>query len=602
VQTFIEEASPLSIRLLAAPDAAWEEIARPLVHIVGARPARLVVTAPSRATAGREFEVHVRAEDAWGNPAALDEPLAVKLGCSGGADIDATLPTSAWCRVCLRIDEPGIHAVTARAPGREDLAVAHNPIEVSAAPPVHVIAWGDAHAQSVIGCGVRSIDDYFAHARDFAATDFGSHQANCFLVSNEEWTQTQRATQAALDEGRFVTLLGVEWSAATRLGGDHNLYFPGDAAELHRCSHQFVPDHSDAATDLPHVNDLHAHYRGTDTLIAVHVGGRTADLQFHDSTLDRLLEVHSTHATSEWFLFDALKRGQRMGVTAGSDSVDGRPGASHPGRMGVRNVRGGLTAVEVPGLTRVALWQALKARRCWATTGERIVLSLTAGQHRMGDEATLRLSQGAALPPFEVRVIGTAPIEAIDFFRDDGLLAHHDALNGGGQSDRVRVAWRGASAPGNWERARMQWDGELRVEGAQISAATPWAFDTPDEGLTHISPTRVAWRSVTAGDWDGVVLKLDRPEEALFAFCTEPLSLQCHLGTLGPAGWQEEQQTPWRCLEIRRLPAQDPPATFEGRFTDPAPQPGWHAYWIRVRQLDGGYAWSTPIFFNLQAT
>ena len=72
---------------------------------------------------------------------------------------------------------------------------------------------------------------------------------------------------------------------------------------------------------------MYAHYRGSDTLVAVHVGGRTADLQWHEPALDRLLEVHSTHATSEWFLFDALRRGYRMGVIAGSDSVDGRPGS-----------------------------------------------------------------------------------------------------------------------------------------------------------------------------------------------------------------------------------------------------------------------------------
>ncbi len=79
-----------------------------------------------------------------------------------------------------------------------------------------------------------------------------------------------------------------------------------------------------------------------------------------------------------------------MGVIAGSDSVDGRPGASHPGHMAVRNVRGGLTAVELPELTRPALWNALRARRCYATTGERILLTFRAGDWRMGDEVRVR--------------------------------------------------------------------------------------------------------------------------------------------------------------------------------------------------------------------
>ena len=199
-------------------------------------------------------------------------------------------------------------------------------------------------------------------------------------------------------------------------------------------------------------------------MVAVHVGGRTADLRWHEPTLDRLLEVHSTHATSEWFLLDALKRGYRMGVVAGSDGVDGRPGASHPGHMGVRNVRGGLTAVAMPESHAQGLWSALRARHCYATTGERILLALTAGTASMGDE--IRVAQ---MPAFDLAVEGTAPIETIDFFRDDLGVASVDLMSAAtARSNSVRVAWTGATAPGNWQRARMQWDGELRVAGARI--------------------------------------------------------------------------------------------------------------------------------------
>ena len=609
VQTFLEEASPLSVRMCVAPNVPWIEIVRPVVRIVGTAVARLVVTLPSRVPSGRGFSVHLRAEDAWGNPAVLDEPVRlhrVAAGPPSAASANASdlaaiaIPPSGWCSFETAIAQAGIHRFEARVGGRTDLNALSNPVEVVDDGSGVPIAWGDLHAQSVIGCGARSIDDYYRHARDFAATDFGSHQANCFLVSNDEWHETQRSTRSMNEEGRFITLLGVEWSAASRLGGDHNLYFPGDTSELRRCSHEFVADTSDIDRDLPHVDDLYAHYRGSDTLVAVHVGGRTADLQFHEPGLDRLVEVHSTHATSEWFLFDALKRGYRMGVIAGSDSVDGRPGASHPGRMGVRNVRGGLTAVEVPQLSRPALWEALKARRCYATTGERIVLSFRAGGWRMGDDALFVLKTGAVLPSFEVAVAGTAPIESVDFFRDDRLLLRHDAIRGAARwSDRFRVAWRGASAPGNWQRARMQWDGELRIHGARILAASPWAFDTPDERLTAIGADRVAWRSVTAGDWDGVVLTLDDPKAALLTFACAPMSLQCRLGDLDPAGWQEELESPWRTVEIRRLPAEDPPMQCRLAFDDPAPEPGRHAYWVRVRQVDGAYAWSTPIFLDL---
>ncbi len=46
----------------------------------------------------------------------------------------------------------------------------------------------------------------------------------------------------------------------------------------------------------------------------------------------------------------------------------------------------------------------------------------------MGDAVRLRLKPGAAMPPFDVLVDGTAGIEAIDFFRDDQLLEQLDFL------------------------------------------------------------------------------------------------------------------------------------------------------------------------------
>jgi hypothetical protein len=304
--------------------------------------------------------------------------------------------------------------------------------------------------------------------------------------------------------------------------------------------------------------------------------------------------VHSTHATSEWFLLEALRRGYRMGVIAGSDGVDGRPGNSHPGHLAVRNVRGGLTAIAAPALTREAIWQALKSRHCYATTGERILLEFGCGSARMGD--AIVAPPDFAQSGFEVRIEGTAPLECVDFFRGTERVQSIDCFAGGAPSDRVRVAWSGLSAPGNWQRARMSWDGELRVEGARILGVDGWAFDTPDEGVREQDETRVRWRSVTAGDWDGVILDLDHVDDAELFFVTAPLALRTRLGELGLSSRRFEAGNPERCVELRRLPQAMPPMSFQGRFVDAAPPAGEHAYWVRVRQGDGGYAWSSPIF------
>ncbi|HVE51662.1 MAG TPA: DUF3604 domain-containing protein [Casimicrobiaceae bacterium] len=591
VQTFIEEGSPFSLRWQRNDGGAWVEFARHVIAVDGAAPHVLVVTAPSRVAARESFNVHLRIEDRWGNPAALDKAVTVEItdAIDASQTSGVTLPACAWTTISMSLGGAGMHRLHAKS--TLSLEATSNPIDVQHEPPAPRIYWGDLHGQSVIGCGARSIDAYYSHARDFAGVDVASHQANCFLVSREEWRETEASTSHHHEPGRFITYLGVEWSGASNVGGDHNLYFPADAAPLHRCSHEFIADKSDVATDLAHVEDVYRHYRSSDTLIAVHVGGRTADLRWHSPDLDRLIEVHSTHATSEWFLFDALRRGYRMGVIAGSDGVDGRPGNSHPGHMGVRNVRGGLTAIIAPRLTRDALWEALRQRHCYATTGERIALAFRCGDASMGDAI------GHRTAPFTARVEGTAPLECIEFFRDTECVRSIDLFEDALASpNRLRVAWRGASAPGNWQRARMTWNGELRIEGGRIERVEGFAFDTPDEGVVEHTSHRVRWKSVTAGDWDGVVLTLDRSSDAELAFVTEPMNLRTRLADVGSAGRRFGAHQPERCVELRWLPVRAPSHAFNGSFDDSKPPPGEHAYWLRVRQSDGAYAWTSPIF------
>jgi Protein of unknown function (DUF3604) len=590
VQTFVEERAPFSVRLQQPGDASWSEIASLATEVVGSVPHRLIATAPSIVAPNEIFALHVRAEDAWGNPASdTDLDLVVDaIGARGRV----SSASGSWVAIPLALACTGVYRLCVRdADGR--FVAGSNPIRcVEGSTRVF---WGDIHAQSAIGCGAQTIEAYFGFARDFAAVDFASHQANCFLVSNPQWRKTQEVTARLNTDGKFVTLLGVEWSGSTDVGGDHNLYFPDDTATLRRCSHKHVADHSDIETDLPHVTDLQVHYRGTNTLMAVHVGGRTSNLAWHEPSTERLLEVHSTHATSEWFLFEALRRGYRLGVTGGSDGVDGRPGASNPGRMTVRNLRGGLTAVMMPRLTRAELWRALAARRTYATTGERILLSFEADGARFGDSVR---SMGA--PRFTIEVEGTAPLRSIELFRGTNcVFAAAIAAVDPTPSGEIRVTWRGASAPGNWEKARMVWDGYLEVSEGRILAARGWALDTTAEGIVAQTPTRIDWRSITAGDWDGLVLKLEEGFRAALSFVSAPIRCAFDLVDLTLGRVERRERDPARELVVERLPRVPASPSWAGTCQDMMAPPGEHAYWLRIVQEDGACAWSSPIYVTV---
>lgn len=589
VQTFIEEASPLSVRVRPGPDGNWVEIDRIEVSVEGSAAHTLVATAPSKVTIGETFEIHLRVEDRWGNPATgvdteFDVDRAgscrIRSGDGSHARVEAVLHTAGVHRLEVRQREGGLVATT-------------NPID---AAPRHGerLYWGDMHGQSLIGCGARSVSNYYRHAREFAGCDVGSHQANCYMVTADEWDETSTVTRGMHEPGRFVPLLGVEWSALTPLGGDRNLYFPGDEAQLRRCSHEFVSDLSDVDADLPHVDNLHEHYRDQDVVIALHVGGRTANLRMHEPAVERLIEIHSTHATSEWFWLDALERGYRMGVCAGSDGVDGRPGASHPGHMAVRNVRGGLTAFALPELTREALWKGMYERRCYATSGERILLDFDVDGHPFGTEYI-----AAGTPTIGFRVEGTAALDAVEVWR--GTQKIHDVPlepTDPAPSDLIRISWRGTTARGNWRQARMIWDGSVRIHGARITDASGHAFDSPDEGLVDWSESEARWRSITAGDWDGITLRVDHDEAAdgRIEFTTGPMTFTTPLDRLDEQPVTVDADDPARTVRIERLPRGLPTASCSGTHVDHDPEPGCNAYWLRVLQHDGGQAWSSPVF------
>jgi Protein of unknown function (DUF3604) len=584
-QTFIEEDSSLSVRVRAGA-GEWVEIAVPTADVIAGGAAFGTLIAPSDAVAGEDFELAYRVEDEWGNPAEIAAcPAPEGATCLALPDLPGVK------RWRVRIATPGTHRLALAGPLGP---CASNPIRVHASAPEKRLVWGDIHAQSLVGCGARTVEAFFRHARDFAQLDLASHQANCFLVSGPEWRETETTTASFDAPGKFVALLGLEWSADTALGGDRNLYFPGDTAQITRCSHEYVDDKSDAANDLATAEDLHAKYRGSDVVIGLHVGGRTTDLSKHDPSIERLIEVHSTHATSEWFVFEALRRGYRMGVTAGSDGVDGRPGASHPGHQTVRNCRGGLVAVSVDALDRASVLAALRARACYATDGARIALRFSAGGHPMGSEFD------AKFPPLlSIEIEGTAPLEAIDIFRGTERIHSVEQHASSKLSDRLRIAWRGASAPGNFMRARMKWDGAASLSAGAFRDAQGYAFDTPDEGIVARETRRIAWRSATGGDWDGIEVCIDAPDDAILAVNTPPLSCAVPLARLRAAPFAIAETRPERELALRFLPEDPGPSSWRGEFRDTAPRPGWNAYWFRVRQWDGSTAWSSPIFVRL---
>jgi len=104
------------------------------------------------------------------------------------------------------------------------------------------------------------------------------------------------------------------------------------------------------------------------------------------------------------FAWAAFARGYRMGLMASSDNHVGMPGRSYPGdRQAHTPFKGGLCAIWSPALTRESLFAAIRERRCYGTTGARIIVRFSIDGKPMGSAVTLDSSTQALRAAVEVQ-------------------------------------------------------------------------------------------------------------------------------------------------------------------------------------------------------
>jgi len=302
--------------------------------------------------------------------------------------------------------------------------------------------WGDLHAQSEyhvmhsqkkdsrqegwskgISCGTP--DDVYRYARDTSLLDFVAitdQGAN----TGVGWKILQEKAIEYYEPGRFVTFKAYEAGSPV---GHRNVYYLGDAVE--------PPQSSATFNYMPEF--LYAHYRGRkDVLMIPHHVKAWTDWSYHDPDLEPLMEIYSCWGQSEnpslelWDkgmtpgagAWEALERGYHLGMIASSDNHVGTPGRNYPHDRQVHTpFPGGLAAIWAPELTREALFEGLRNRRSYGTTGARIILRFSVDGHPMGS-----ILDGSSRPrsrKLAVDVIGTEAISRVEIIRN-GEVAHSE--------------------------------------------------------------------------------------------------------------------------------------------------------------------------------
>ena len=561
------------------------------LDIVGGSAERLRAVVPSNARPGEAISVSVRAEDYWGNVAS-DYNGTVHVGAVDDREFEAESveASDGIAHASVEVRDPGIHRFRVKDEAGS-LTTTTNPIICREEPSERVTYWGDIHGQSGETVGTGTIQEYFDFAIEKAFLDFASHAGNDFQITDEFWSEIEETIRAYHDPGSFVTFLCYEWSANTPNGGDHNVYFRDDEADINRSSNWQVTDGADRYRGTCPVEDLYEHYEGRDdVLIVPHRGGRPATLDAVDPELTPFVEILSVWGVFEWFGQEALERGYPVGFVAGSDDHTGRLGASYPTNEAdwAFPIKGGLMAVQAESLTRNELWKAFVEQRCYGTTGARILLDVAVDGSPMGSEVIVDET-----PHIEVDVQGTAPLQEVDLFRGSERLRTRSFDEGEG---RVEFRWSGARSR---SRHKIQdWSGGLSVDKGRIAEVDEFGFDHPKQGVTEKTPTDVRWDGTTAGNYQGIRVRFDSPDDAVVSFATGPVQRSFtveelrhhHVLDAGPFGKQ---------LEIRPVGRSDTLDTSL-EFEDPSASRGTHPYYVRVRQEDGELAWSSPVFVTIE--
>jgi len=297
-----------------------------------------------------------------------------------------------------------------------------------------------------------------------------------------------------------------------------------------------------------------------------------------------------------------LERGYKFGLMGSTDQHSGYPGSYGDGRIGVL----------APSLTRDALWNAMENRHVCCSTGDKILIDFRLNDAFMGD--VVRGNQRRIY----LNVEGQSCIDYIDIIKNGKLLARMNGpmspLAPAGDTVRCKVkvefGW-------NREERYVTWDGALSINKGRILSVTPCfrgaAFTSPQEGETefHTHVNRILSTTENSVELklfttknpntvtpatQAVILELEMPKDGILSADFNGKHFEHSLGEL-LAGSRSHFMIGWLSEAIlfnRAMP--EDCYTIEHYMEDNEPERDTDYYYVRVRQKDQQWAFSTPIW------
>ncbi|MBI1895694.1 MAG: hypothetical protein HYS04_04025 [Acidobacteria bacterium] len=589
-----------------AGDAAMRITGGPLHH--------LRVQAPSIVKLDEPFPIEVVPQDEWVSLARNHTGLALRANLPATFNYDEDLMH--YVARDARATEEGVlrirvHTADGKFEGES------NPIWVER-NPLRGVYYGELHQHSYLHDGRGVFEELYLYARRVGLLDFGAvsphHMPmsvtgpNLYLEGKrfpvEEWPALQKATKLMNGWKGFVSVLGYEYSVATKLGGHHNIFYNADEAPS---TMQLDPKNPMAPIGTM-LKTLQLARKPT--LVIPHIGGGPPDWSHPtDPRVERLFEIASVHGVFEESWQRHLEAGLRLAASAAGDTHTTSMGIAYPGL--IYTMTNGLLGVYAHSKTRDDIWRGMYERRTFATTGNlRILLDFRVNGEPMGGEVPARDGREVRIT---ARVSGTAPIERVDLMKNSKPIYTLHPSRSRGQL--LRVVWgdniyqrraavgmcKGRLAPAGGrlrlERVihRDQAFEEIRQDGDGISWFTAAVSNDRDGMLADISEVSgdslhfTLDDSAQLGVMDAQIQLAELREKGHFSW-----------SKIGPVKHPYMEQMGVKPAFFLDCELVDPagPKDVNFEYVDLSTRKPGDYYYLRVEQLDTNKAWSSPVWMN----
>ena len=400
------------------------------------------IIAPSLVSRNKRFDVIVRFEDMYGNLTSnAPEGTLIELSYEHlreNLNWKLFVPETGFIAIPnLYFNEVGIYRIQLR--NLKTKEVYHSsPIKCLPEGSLNLY-WGTLHGESERIDSSENIEGFLRHIRDdnalqFCATSpFDSEEE----TPNEVWKGIGSHVSEFNEDDRFVAFLGFQWLGESKEEGLRHFLYSKDTKGILRRK-----DIKNNALKKIYKTNSPKEFLAIPSFSA----GKTTlyDFDQFNPEFERVVEIYNAWGSSESTTKEGNLRPIQGGKQGIAESVDGTVirALNHGCRFGFvaggyddRGCYNGLFDTDqsqyTPGITaimakehnRSSLFEALQARSCYATTGERIIMGFHIAKMPMGSEIDTKNRPGLELNRHITGYcIGTKPLEEVVLIRNGKVL------------------------------------------------------------------------------------------------------------------------------------------------------------------------------------